>query len=1141
MISKNYILALVAIVLVGLQVILPTNNNLGVLQGNTKVLASATQELVTHIEKSGVTEIAKSVANEYFHILIIDTRGETVYWNTRSHSKNEFLSGEHQYSTLKINGLQTYLIAKNRNKVKSNVVRQSISHWVSALLFLVLIIIIFFKVYYTSIFLKYNHEPFIKLAVFTVLTGVAYLILPYIKLPSILQYPLLHLDVNSIGIINAEDLWRPTSGTGLDLMKVVLIATGFTFIAKTCLNMMKRKIVTTHSILSVAMSYIVTSALFLLFVYVIKHSVSSPHISSSLDTPLQYTFNGIALLSSYVILALIVFYLSLVLHRALVSTTTSKNKYIGLLAGTLVTIPLAVGMNLQIPMLALYAFILAYFLILDIYIDQKAQSAVFLFLWLIIFSGFIASVTFFYQLQKDVNERMLFARSLYFTENSELTKDVIKLDNRIKTTNIFNQLSTLPYPAKLDHEDFSAFLYKELQQSTEDFEIQIECFESTGSTLFKNHYAHISEVNSALNDASRLSEHIYYNPLKSSYILDYYIENESFKTSPLKLTLELTKPREAPEYQTSRPYDYFIIDDEHLVVSNSSMSSIEAFRKLNPLEEVGICEGHNYIQYSPAPNIKVVTIKKQEGLLKPISLFSFLITLAGVFFFILSLINTKYGLLPAEISTSLAFKSSLKNKIQFTIITLTIFSFIIIGLMTIIYFKNVLNQRSANDREAHVISIVNNIQSTIAGAVDAESMRTIISSQLDKISHIHNKNLSLYHPSGPLVGTSLSGISNYRLPFNIMKNISSSSTLGTRSWNSKSNIKTSQFIPLVSNSGLYAVLEIPDSKQYLNSNSLLDFLSTILNVYIFLFLVAGAIAIAISNSITKPLSYLSEKLKLFKLGKNQEPIKWTSKDEIGSLISNYNNLVSKLDESAHIIAKTERDTAWREMAKQVAHEIKNPLTPMKLSIQHLQRISKSPDVDVKQMVGRISTTLLEQFNNLDNIANSFANFASMPTAQNQKTILNEVVESIHDLFRKRDDMDISLSEPINDLYVYADRNHLVRVLNNIVKNAIQAIPTDRKGIISISLDQVGNNALIKISDNGIGIPDHMKDKVFAPNFTTKNSGTGLGLAISANMIESFNGKIFFKTENGKGTDFYIEIPLMRLDQNFEDQHRVSLD
>jgi len=260
------------------------------------------------------------------------------------------------------------------------------------------------------------------------------------------------------------------------------------------------------------------------------------------------------------------------------------------------------------------------------------------------------------------------------------------------------------------------------------------------------------------------------------------------------------------------------------------------------------------------------------------------------------------------------------------------------------------------------------------------------------------------------------------------------------------------------------------------------------------------------------------------------------------LINEYNLLTEKLDESVDILARTERDVAWREMAKQVAHEIKNPLTPMKLSIQYLEKAVKANPDNAQELIERISITLIEQINNLNQIANEFSNFATMPKASNEKIIINEIVEAIHDLFRKREDMEIRMTEPIDDLFVFADRNHLVRILNNIVKNAIQAIPTDQQGKIKISLTKEGGKAVVSVKDNGTGIPDHMKDKVFTPNFTTKSSGTGLGLAISANMIESFNGKIYFETQVGEGTTFFVEIPLMRLEDNFpENRNRVTLD
>lgn len=351
------------------------------------------------------------------------------------------------------------------------------------------------------------------------------------------------------------------------------------------------------------------------------------------------------------------------------------------------------------------------------------------------------------------------------------------------------------------------------------------------------------------------------------------------------------------------------------------------------------------------------------------------------------------------------------------------------------------------------------------------------------------------------------------------------------------------YLPIVSGKNQpIAILRIVTRSSQDVAIAVLEFVSTILNAYIFLFLIAGAIALAMANSITLPLSKLTEKLKAFKLGRQNEPLEWHTKDEIGTLIDNYNTMTKELQKSADVLAQTEREMAWREMAKQVAHEIKNPLTPMKLSIQYLQKTSNESSEKALELIPRITNTLIEQINNLSQIAGEFSNFATLPQANNEKIILNEVVETIHDLFRKRDDMDIKMIEPIDELYVFADKNHLVRVLNNLIKNAIQSIPEGRKGEIIISIYREDNDAIVSVKDNGIGIPDDMKKKVFTPNFTTKSSGTGLGLAIASNMMESCNGKIYFESTHGEGTTFFIRIPLMRYDDNYSPfEQNVSLD
>ena len=307
-------------------------------------------------------------------------------------------------------------------------------------------------------------------------------------------------------------------------------------------------------------------------------------------------------------------------------------------------------------------------------------------------------------------------------------------------------------------------------------------------------------------------------------------------------------------------------------------------------------------------------------------------------------------------------------------------------------------------------------------------------------------------------------------------------------------------------------------------------MSTLMNVYVFLLLIASGFAIAVANSITNPIGIIGEKLKQFKLGRRNEPLEWKNQDELGALISEYNMMIKKLEESAEMLAQSEREGAWREMAKQVAHEIKNPLTPMKLSIQYLLHAYKSNPENAEPLLKRVTSTLIEQIDNLAQIASEFSNFAKMPRAENQKININALISSVYDLFNKGSEMDISIHLPIEEFFVYADKNHLIRVLNNLMKNAEQSIPDEREGKIGVELYRRENVAVIKVSDNGSGIPDDKKDKVFVPNFTTKSSGTGLGLAISKNIIESVNGDIYFKTVVGEGTEFFVELPIVEINE-----------
>jgi signal transduction histidine kinase len=798
----------------------------------------------------------------------------------------------------------------------------------------------------------------------------------------------------------------------------------------------------------------------------------------------------------------------------------------------------------------LLMFVAAYSLMLDAYCENKEKKVTYLIWWLMLFSGFEATGIFYYSLQKDIASRKEFPHRLAVATDPEIIREMKDWQDRMSEREVFTTISNLDPATRLDREDLFEFVFGRPSENGQVAATYLELFDQrTGTTLFHHHFADYYKIKQSVDQAIPVSENLYHNPFEDTYYLRFEILKEGRKDGDLtssgsdswflyviregKFINEIKKNKLQPH-----SFGYACFNRGQLIFreENNEMSPDAAL--LASIDSTSVRQGFSFVVTKLNPQYQVISWKKVSGLIKPISIFSYLFTLSGLLLILLAFINTRVPFLPSGISMRFGEKSSLKTRIQLAVIALVLTTFLIIGAITAFYFHNLMQAGKKSENAHETTTIINHIRADIQQFADEESALLYLRRRLKELSAIHQKELTLYDHAGKITGTTQREEVQWFVPYTMVHGINSLASFVN---SGGTETQTTDFIGLsIGNTRPFAFLAIHHLASGSTSDSILNFLSTILNAYIFLFLIAGAIAITMSNSITQPLTILAEKLKKFKLGKTNERLEWHSQDEIGTLIADYNNLTHELERSAGLLAKTERDLAWREMAKQVAHEIKNPLTPMKLSIQYLDRAAKEQPEKAQEMIPKISSTLIEQIDNLSQIASEFSNFATMPQATNEKVILNEIVETIHDLFRKRDDMDIHMIEPIDDLTVFADKNHLVRILNNLLKNAIQAIPEKRRGKIDIELKRENGDALIRISDNGSGIPDHMKEKVFTPNFTTKNSGTGLGLAISANMIESFNGKIYFETKVGKGTDFYVRIPLMRLDEIKEEGNRVEL-
>ena len=308
-------------------------------------------------------------------------------------------------------------------------------------------------------------------------------------------------------------------------------------------------------------------------------------------------------------------------------------------------------------------------------------------------------------------------------------------------------------------------------------------------------------------------------------------------------------------------------------------------------------------------------------------------------------------------------------------------------------------------------------------------------------------------------------------------------------------------------------------------NQIQKFLVAIINVFILLLAISIILAIFVSNWLTAPLRLLQKSFANVKFGKHNQQIEYNKEDEIGALVKDYNRKLEELEFTAQQLAKSEREMAWREMAKQVAHEIKNPLTPMKLSIQHLLRIYDPNDPKSETKLKTVANSIIEQIDALTKIANEFSNFAKMPKPSEEKLDLLNLIEGVKAVFANHDAIDIEVHSNTTDLYILADKDQLIRVFNNLIKNATQAIKSNAQGEIIIDIKKSISEVEISISDNGIGIEKSKQNKLFVPYFTTKSTGTGLGLAMVKQIIEIHNGTITFESKEGVGTTFSITLPL----------------
>jgi two-component system, NtrC family, nitrogen regulation sensor histidine kinase NtrY len=479
---------------------------------------------------------------------------------------------------------------------------------------------------------------------------------------------------------------------------------------------------------------------------------------------------------------------------------------------------------------------------------------------------------------------------------------------------------------------------------------------------------------------------------------------------------------------------------------------------------------------------------------------------------------------------------SLRIRIFLSMILLILIASFLMASISIIQFKNEArsyHQERLERKEDAIKEHINYVLANTTYPLTERNLPLIFKDKIHELADIHNFEINIYSLNGKLVKSSKASFSIDNvappMPKYVIKLVQSSiekryvdikNVNGLKNRSSFSQIKDEKFKPL----GILNLPYVEDDSYY--ESELKNFLLRLAQVYSFMLIVAFGVAYFLSSYITKSLKTISDKINETSLNqKNEKIVIEANSREINSLITSYNGMVDKLEESALKLAQSEREQAWREMAKQVAHEIKNPLTPMRLTVQSFQRKFDGNDPNLKQKINDYSETLIQQIDAMSSVASAFSNFASMPAQQNENLNVVEVVDLTLDIFNE--DYIIFESKE-TEIISKMDRTQLVRIINNLVKNAIQAIPENQiEKAVLVAVKKVENAVLISVSDNGIGIETENIDRIFEPKFTTKTSGMGLGLGIIKNIIENYKGTITFESEFEKGTTFTVSLPLIK--------------
>ena len=534
---------------------------------------------------------------------------------------------------------------------------------------------------------------------------------------------------------------------------------------------------------------------------------------------------------------------------------------------------------------------------------------------------------------------------------------------------------------------------------------------------------------------------------------------------------------------------------------------------------------HHCVYRRSATNYVIVsypiatTVEKGRGF-PPLFLMIYLLGFGWI------LLGQRLKLLPGN-------RLELRGKIQFTLVsTLLVLLFLIgLGLIQYNYLEFQRSLKETLDQKVRAIS--SELGLRIGHATRLDSIHDYLGDQLEEISDITWTDINVYNLQGNLSASSRNEIFEQGLTSGRMNPLAylAMCLQGNATFLHSENLGKMEFYSVYAplfNSGdeLVGYVNLPYfNRQDDFTRQVTGFIVAFINLYILLVLLTMIIALVISTKLTVPLLLIEQKLKGIALGKQNAMIEYQGDDEIGRLVAAYNKKVGELAESADLLARSERESAWKEMARQIAHEINNPLTPMKLNIQYLQKMKEEDSSNFDDYFSRVTQMLVAQIDALSSIASAFSDFARMPSTRVEQVEMIGLIREIVTLFDAPEAYRLTVIYPeLPVVFVSGDRDQLRRALVNIIRNATQALQHQPQGAILINMEIQRSQMRISISDNGAGIPELDRERLFEPNFTTKSSGMGLGLAITKSILENYGGEISFQSTAGE-TTFFVDLPI----------------